>query len=550
MKIQEFFDRRSLKQDIMAGLTLAVESVPDGMAIGALAAVSPINGVYAYMVGGFSGAFFTSSISMGVQATSAMAVIVATVPEVALGQPHAKDALLILAFLTGAFMLLFGMLKWGNALRFIPNSVMQGFTHATGLLIVMGQLSGLTGYNAQGPNKPMQVIDLLLNLDQVDIPSLITGLIAIVLVIVLKKPLKNFSMLASMFLASLVPIFLGWDSVAVVQDIAPIPNQLPLPFIPDLSTLPVLILPALALAIVGLVQGAAVTSQFPNPDGSKPDASGDFKGQGMANIITGFFQGLPVGGSFSATAILVSAGARTRLANIVSALGIAGVLLLVSGVIGMLAMPALAGFLLVLGMGVVNPSALVATWKLGGISRYGMIILILVGLFVSLVATVFVGVILACILYIDRQSNDVAVKESVYEDGVLVSEHPVKPELASDSIITLQHYGSLFFASAQNYEGQLPQPGEDTQNAVVILNLRGQDDLDSSVLAMLTDYHQKLQKHNCRLMLAGVEDPALQKLERTGELSIIGSENVFSVSEHYQESVIKARDVAEEWIKR
>ena len=99
--IRDFFDRRYAKKDIMAGLTLAVESVPDGMAVGALAAVNPINGVYAYMVGGFSGAFFTSSVSMSIQATSAMAVIIATVPEVALGQPTAKDALLLLAVLTG-----------------------------------------------------------------------------------------------------------------------------------------------------------------------------------------------------------------------------------------------------------------------------------------------------------------------------------------------------------------------------------------------------------------------------------------------------------------
>ncbi len=548
MKLNEFFDRRYLKQDIIAGLTLAVESIPDGMAIGALGAVSPLNGVYAYMVGGLSGAFFTSSISMGIQATSAMAVIVATVPEVAVGQPNAKDALLLLAVLTGVFMVLFGLLKWGNALRFIPNSVMQGFTHAIGFIIVLGQLIGLTGYDAQGPNKPMQFIDLLRHLDQVDIPSLVTGLVAIFLVVILKKPLKNFSILASMFLASLVPLFLGWDSVAVVQDIAPIPNKLPLPFIPDLSTLPALVMPALALAIVGLVQGAAVTSQFPNPDGSKPDPNGDFTGQGIANIITGFFQGLPVGGSFSATAILVGAGARTRLANIVSGLGIAGILLLVSGVIGKLAMPALAGFLLVLGIGVVDPSGLAATWKIGGISRYGMIFLILVGLFVSLQATVFVGVLLAFILYVSRQSNSVAVKQCEYEDGHLVAEYAVKPELESNSIVILRHYGSLFFASAQNYEDQLPKPGEDTEKSVVILNLRGQENLDSSVLAMFTDYHHILQKHNCRLILAGVEDPARQMLERTGEQSIIGSENIYSVSEHLQESVLKARDAAKEWI--
>jgi len=551
MKLNELFDRRYAKQDIIAGLTLAVESVPDGMAVGALGAVNPINGVYAYMMGGLSGAFFTSSVSMGVQATSAMAVIVATVPEVAIGQPTAKDALLILTVLTGVFMLVFGMLRLGSALRFIPNSVMSAFTHSVGFLIVLGQLSNLTGYSAQGPNKPLQTIDLLLNLDQVHFPSLLTGLVTIVLMVVLQRTrLRNYRILISMFLGSLVPILLGWELVAKVQDIAPIPGQLPRLFIPDLSILPSLVAPALALAIVGLVQGAAITHQFPNPDGSKADASGDFTGQGMANIITGFFQGMPVGGSFSATAILVGAGARTRLANIVSGLGIAAVLLLVRGVIGYLAMPSLAGFLLVLGVGVLKPRELIATWKLGGLSRAGMLVLIFVALFWSLQTTVFLGVIVSVILYVNRQSNEVTLKQCIYEDGHLILEQDVEPELETNSIVSIQHYGSLFFASAQNYEYQLPRPGPGTSKAVVILNLRGLKDLDSSVLDMLTEYAQELRQQDCRLILAGVGDYAWQKLERTGKLSEIGNENVFKVSTHFHESVLQARASAETWINQ
>ena len=89
--IRDLFNRQYAKKDILAGLTLAVESVPDGMAVGTLAAISPMNGVYAYMIGGLSGAFFTSSVSLRIQATSAMALIVAGVPEAALEQPTAKD---------------------------------------------------------------------------------------------------------------------------------------------------------------------------------------------------------------------------------------------------------------------------------------------------------------------------------------------------------------------------------------------------------------------------------------------------------------------------
>lgn len=549
--IDNLFDRRYAKNDIIAGLTLAVESIPDGMAIGSLAAINPISGVYAYMVGCFSGAFFTSSVSMSVQATSAMAVIIAALPETRLGQPTAQSALLLLAVLTGIFMWLFGQLGLGSALRFFPNTVMSSFTHAIGFIIILGQLGDLTGYNAQGLNKPMQTIDLLLHLDQVKITSLLTGLMTIVLTIVLTRTrLKTLGILISIFLSSLLPLVLGWDSVAKVQDIAPIPQQLPHPIMPELSTLPNLVMPALALAIIGLVQGAVISHQFPNPDGSKPDASGDFKGQGIANIFSGFFQGMPVGASFSATSILAEAGARTRLANIAAGLGIAGLLLLFHGIMGLLAMPALAGFLIVLGVGVLKPRELLETWRLGGLHRIGMVSLILVALFVSLQYAVFLGVVVAGFLYIIQQSNDVTVRESIYEQDHLIFERDIEPDLAPNSIVSLQYYGSLFYASAELYEEQLPHPTSKTKNAVVILNLHGQTNLDSTVLDMLVDYALKLQKHDSRLILAGVEDSAREKMGRLGKLDAIGSENVFSASEFFQESMLKARHDAEEWINR
>jgi SulP family sulfate permease len=269
----------------------------------------------------------------------------------------------------------------------------------------------------------------------------------------------------------------------------------------------------------------------------------------MANIITGFFQGMPVGGSFSATAILADSRAKTRFANIVAGVGIGVLFLLFRDMIGLLAMPSIAGFLVLLGVGVLNPKEVAATWRLGGLSRYGMVLMMLIALFVSLQTSVFVGVILAMFLYIIRQSNDVYVKECIYEDGHLVAEQDVEPELASGTIVSLQHYGSLFFASAQNYEAQLPTPGIDTRNAVVILNMDGQEDPDSTVLDMLTEYAQVLQKHQCRLMLAGVGDSFQQKIERTGKIAIIGDENVFTVSIHYDESVLKAHEAAETWIK-
>ncbi|MEJ2710445.1 MAG: SulP family inorganic anion transporter, partial [Anaerolineales bacterium] len=120
---RQFINPRTLKDDLTAGLVLGIESVPDGMAAGLLALVNPVYGLYGYMVGTFTGAFFTSSVYMAVQATGAMALVVASVPQVQMGD-HADASLFMLAILTGLVMLAAGLLKFGSMVRFVPNAVM------------------------------------------------------------------------------------------------------------------------------------------------------------------------------------------------------------------------------------------------------------------------------------------------------------------------------------------------------------------------------------------------------------------------------------------
>ena len=141
---RQFIDPRTLKDDIMAGLVLGIESVPDGLAQGFLASINPIYGLYGYMMGTFSGAFFTSSAYMAVQATGAMSLVVASVPQTQYGE-FTSESVFALALLAGNIMLVAGLLKLGSILRFVPNSVMVGFVNAVALLIILGQLSVLTG---------------------------------------------------------------------------------------------------------------------------------------------------------------------------------------------------------------------------------------------------------------------------------------------------------------------------------------------------------------------------------------------------------------------
>jgi SulP family sulfate permease len=147
---------------VIAGITLGVESVPDGLAGGLLAAVDPVYGLYAYLVGTFAGALSTSSAFMAVQATGAMAIVIADVDAVH-GGADPDRALFTLAVVTGVLMIVAGAIRLGELPRFISNAVMVGFISAVGVNIILGQLAAFTGYAAVGSSRISRAVDTALH---------------------------------------------------------------------------------------------------------------------------------------------------------------------------------------------------------------------------------------------------------------------------------------------------------------------------------------------------------------------------------------------------
>ena len=314
--------RGNLVPDLIAGLTTGVANIPDAMASAVLAGANPVQGLYAIMIGTPLGAIFGSSAFMNVATTSALAITAGSALADAgfTGDAHAV-AIATLAVLTGVMMLLAGLLKMGRLLRFVANSVVIGFLTGVSINVILSQLSDFTGYSSAYSNKVMKAIDTLLNLDQIDVPTTVIGLLTVAIILLVDRTrLKNFSMLFGMVIASVVVIVLGLTTVQQVSDIAVIPTSLPMPQLPDFSLIPVLLLDAIALAIIGLVQGAGVSKAYANPDGNYPNSSRDFIGQGAANIGAGLLQGMPIGGAVGSTALNISAGAKSRWANIFSGL--------------------------------------------------------------------------------------------------------------------------------------------------------------------------------------------------------------------------------------
>ncbi len=545
---REFFNRSTISEDLSAGLVLGIQSIPDGMANGLLALVNPIYGLYGYMTGVFTGAFFSSSVFMSIQATSAMALIVAGVPQVT-ESPTPNAPLFALAILTGLIMLAAGLLKLGSLVRFVPNSVMTGFINAVAFLIILGQLDDFTGYRSTGANRVVRTFDLLQNLDQIHLPTLMIGILTIILILTLEKTsLKALGMVVAMAFASLAVPLLGANSIALVRDVADIPNSLPMPVLPPFSIFPGLIIPALALAFVGLVQGAGISQSVPNPDGEYPDASGDFVGQGVANLVSGLFQGMPVGGSMSATSLVVNAGARSRLANISAGVTIALGILLFSRWVSLIAMPVLAGLLIVVGFRTLKLHQVRMVGKTGWVQQTVMLVTFVAALLIRLQYAVMLGVALAILLFVFHQSNNMTVKAWQIGTGRFPLEKDPPAVVPGRQVTVLVPYGSLFFAAAPVFNEQLPAVTEGSRYAVVILVLRGEKDVGSTFLQVLTRYADLLHEQSSTLMLTGVESHVKEQIERTEIMHHIGRENIFLVGEYVGQALEDALEAAEKWI--
>ena len=413
-RIRGVFRRETLGKDALAGTILGIESVPDGLAIGLLAGVNPVAGIYAFLFGMAGAALATSSSFMAVQATGAMALIVS---DTDLGtRPDPDRALFTLAMLTGVFMIIAGLLKGGRMLRFVPTAVMVGFVTAVGVNIVLGQLTNLTGYAGRGANRLFKAIDTFAHVGQFELPTLTVGLVTIALIVVLTRtPLRSLGLVVAIAvgsgLAALFTYVFDWPPVLTVGDVADVPTGLPLPVLPTFDDLAYLALPALSLAFVGLVQGAAVAAGVPNSDGKPADDSRNFIGQGVGNIVSGVFRGMPVGGSMSASALIVAAGARTRLALFIGAVVMSLVILLASGIVSFVAMPALAGLLIVVGVKAIKPARIQSVVKTGALQTAIMAVTFVLTLIIPLQFAVLVGVGLGIILFVAQQSNRLRVRQ-------------------------------------------------------------------------------------------------------------------------------------------
>jgi len=540
-------DRSHLRKDAVAAIPTAISSVPDGMAAGSLAGVSPVHGLYACIAGPIVGGLGTSTRLMVVTTTTAAALAAGSA--VADVDPADRPgALVLLTALAGVVMIVAGLLRLGRYTRFVSHSVMIGFLTGVAANILLGQLPGLTGALATGGISVTKAIDVVVHPGRIDPASLAIGAGALAALLGLARTrLAVVAALVALVVTTAAVLVLGLDGVARVDDAGPIPGGVPMPALPDFGAFSLNIAGgALAVAAIVLVQGAGVAEAARNADG-RSDANQDFVAQGGGNVAAGLFTGMPVGGSVGQTALNMASGARTRWSVILSGVWMLVLIVVFSTVVGKVAIPTLAAILMVAAARSLRLAEIVTIWRTGPNSQVAIVATFAATLLLPVAAAVGIGVVLSLLLQLNQEAIDLAVVELVTDDSGRRVERPAPAVPASHAVTVLDVYGSLFYAGSRTLQARLPDPSGSEQAAVVI-RLRGRTSFGATFYSVVATYADLLERRGGRLYLSGIDPQVAARLAAHATAPPTGSARLFPATELLGESTLRAVDDATTWL--
>lgn len=504
--------------DVLAGFVNAVVCVPNGLAMGTLAGVSPVSGLYAATVGPLTGSLLTSTHLMIVTTTSAAAIAagqaVASVPE---GQRSA--AMFLLTLITGLFLIAFAVLKAGRLVKYIPFSVMQGFMFGVAAILVLDQFPAMVGYAPQSGNSVIALFETLGNVSAWQFQATIVGLVALVLVAgIARTAISNWSNIIALVIPTGAALLLGWTAQQQVGDVSAIPRGFPPFAIPDVSALNLeILIGAFSLAAIITVQASGIASTLKNPDDSRQNFNQDILAQGGANVAVGLLSGIPVGASVGQSVFNRAAGARTRMALVFCGLWLIAFLLVLGPIIELVPMAVLGALMVFAGFGAMNFGMVRSIARTGWLPLIALTVTLVLTVLVSVQAAVLAGVLLSFILNSVQSSSDVLVRAMQIDSEGRVLEVAPPEKLPANGVIALVVYGDLFFAGAKVLEDSFPGMYE-VERPAVVLRLRGQTHTGATLVDVISTYANRLDEAGGRLFLSGVSDTLMEQLERSGRL--------------------------------
>ena len=527
--------RRTLRADLLAGITGAVIVLPQGVAFAIIAGLPPEYGLYSAIVPAIIAALFGSSFHLISGPTTAISIVIfaSVSPHAASGSTEYIQMVLTLTFLTGLFQLALGAARLGALVNFVSHSVVVGFTAGAAILIGSSQLSNFLGIPGSKKHSFLHMLmDAYHALPDVNPHVVAIAAATLVVAIIMKMALPRWpGMLIAMVAGSVLSLVLQGKEHGV-RLVGSLPGHLPPLSLPDLSTASVrdLAPAALAVTMLGLTEAVSIARSVATRSHQRIDSNQEFLGQGLSNIIGSFFSSYAASGSFTRTGVNYEAGAKTPMAAVFAALSLMVVLLLIAPLTAYLPIPAMAGVLLVVAYGLIDFHHIRTIVRTSRSEAAVLAVTFLATLFVELEFAIYIGVILSLILYLNRTSHPNVITlvpdpASVRRSFVNIQKKP-GPECPQLKVLRID--GSLFFGAVEHIAEQLTTVARrHPEQAHILFVGEGINFIDVAGGEMLADEARRLHLEGRKLYLSSLKGEALSLLQRGGYSARIGEENIF-----------------------
>ncbi len=544
------YNRKTFIADVMAGIIVGIVALPLAIAFGIASGVTPEKGIITAIVAGFViSALGGSKVQIG-GPTGAFIIIIYGII-----QQYGLEGLTIATIMAGVFLILFGLLHLGTIIKYIPYPIVVGFTSGIAVTIFTTQVKDLFGLSIS--NLPSDFIEkwqcYAANFTTADLWSSIVGIASVAVIMLMPKINKKIpgslvAIIIMTVLALLLKQYAGVTTIETIGDRFSISNSLPQADMPHITweTIKSLVSPALTIAILGAIESLLSAAVADGVIGDHHNSNTELVAQGVANLASPIFGGIPATGAIARTMTNINNGGRTPIAGIVHAVVLLLIFLFLMPLAKYIPMACLAGVLVVVSYGMSGWRSFLALMNNPKSDVTVLLITFFLTIIFDLTVAIEVGLIIACLLFMRRMSETTDVK--VISDEINPDEEYSSLELGNLEHLTIpkgvevyEINGPYFFGAGNRFEEIMATFGD--RPKVRVIRMRKVPFVDSTGIHNLTNLCLMSKKEGIQIVLSGVTQKVDAQLTKAGFQDIVGTENICS---HIDLALARAREIMAE----
>ena len=543
------YDKKTFSSDLMAGIIVGIVALPLAIAFGIASGVSPEKGIITAIVAGFIiSALGGSKVQIG-GPTGAFIIIISGI----IAQ-YGIQGLTIATLMAGVFLILMGVLRLGTIIKYIPYPIVVGFTSGIAVTIFTTQIKDLTGM--QMSSNPADFIEKWIayfhNIGNIDLWSTAMGLLSILIITMMPKISKKIpGSLIAIIIVTIVAILLkeycGVNSIETIGDRFSINAKIPEAQMPQMTwdTIKGLAGPAFTIAILGAIESLLSATVADGVTGDHHNSNTELIGQGIANLATPLFGGIPATGAIARTMTNINNGGRTPIAGIVHAVVLLLIFLFLMPLARYIPMACLAGVLVVVSYGMSGWRSFLAMLKNPKSDITVLLLTFFLTIIFDLTIAIEVGLVCACLLFMRRMSetSDVSViynEIDISEDADMQAGNLENLTIPKD-VEVYEINGPYFFGAGNRAEEMMQRFGNDPK--VRIIRMRKVPFIDSTGLHNLENLCLMSKKENVQIVLSGVNPKVEAVLVKNGFVELLGRENICN---HIDIALARAKEIIED----